>query len=80
MSINILNHRDANDCPFCGFNQDGLDWLKTKVNTCEGSKENKMIVVSYCPKCFEYSWRHYDKESTIRVLDAMILENEVIIN
>lgn len=78
MSLNIHNHRGENDCPFCGFDQEGIEWLRTKTETLGCNKPNKIIVFSCCPECGELSWRHYDDIFTPKILDIMNIEIGVI--
>lgn len=61
MAVNIHNHRDgwSTYCPFCGFHQDGNEWFKQRYEVLPSTKDDQVVVLTYCPKCGEISWAHF---------------------
>lgn len=78
MSLSVHGHRDGMStvCPFCDYRQDGLDWLRHRVETHPSSKKDAVAVVSRCPRCGERSWAHFDKPAYL-ALDAALERVEV---
>lgn len=78
MSLSVHDHRDgpADMCPSCDYQQDGLDWLRCRVEEHPSTKRGSLAVVSRCPRCGERSWAHFDKPAYL-TLDAALERVEV---
>lgn len=61
----------SDECPFCGYKQNGAKWLGTirDVNEYETSitDSNRIAVASKCPCCERLSWAHYSRNIIERV-------------
>ena len=82
MSLSVHDHRDgpADMCPCCDFKQEGLDWLRCRIEAYPPSKPGRTPVVSRCPRCGRRSWAHFDTvtyEAIVSLPDAAVTELEV---